>query len=269
MIACHVGDNMNEQLEDTSKSYDIEHEFYDIMFSDLDHDFEFYLDMAKEYGTPILECMCGTGRMLLHLAGKGFEIEGLDLNENMLSRAEKKIANEPEEIRTRIKIWKDDLRTFSSDRKYNLIFIPFSSFLHILTHEDRFQALAQMKKYLAETGVIIIDIFNPDLTRPENVLKFDRKTKTVPETGETFCRFYTQSFNREKHTIDVQYIYDLVDSGGLVRRKFNNLEIAYLFYDDVKQLADKTGLKIVKVYGDHSKNEFSEKSPTMIWVLKK
>ena len=212
---------MTDKYDDTSKSYDIEYEFYDILFDDLNHDYDFYLNMVKQYGTPILECMCGTGRILLHLASKGFDVDGFDLNDRMLNRAKVKIAGEPDDIKNKIHVWKDDLRDFKASKKYNLIIIPFSSFLHILTKEDRLQALTQIKNALAKDGVLIIDIFNPDLTRPENVLRFESsRVKQIPETGETLARFYSQKFNREKKTMEVQYIYDRVDSEGIVRRKW-------------------------------------------------
>ena len=187
----------------------------------------------------------------------------------MLNLAKKKIDREPDDVKNRIRVWKDDLRSFKFDKKYNLIIIPFSSFLHILTKEDQLLALSQIKSALANNGVLIIDVFNPDLTRPENVLRFESsRVKQIPETGETLARFYSQKFNREKKTMEVQYIYDLVDSEGIIRRKFNTMECAYLFYDDMKVLAEETGFSIVQVYGAHDKSEFTDKSPTMIWVLK-
>ena len=260
---------MAGKYDDTSKSYDIEHEYYDILFDDLDHDFDFYLDMAEQYGSPILECMCGTGRILLHLARNGFDVDGFDLNDGMLNRARKKIAEKPDDIKNKIQVWKDDLRNFKASKKYNLIIIPFASFLHLLTKEDRLQALASVKNAMADDGVFIVEFFNPDLTRPENVLRFEGdRVKHIPETGETLARFYSQKFNREKKTMEVQYIYDLVDSEGIVRRKFNTMECAYIFYDDMKELVEETGFSIVQVYGGHDMSEFTEKSQTMIWVLK-
>lgn len=260
---------MSGKYDDTSKMYDIDYEYYDILFDDLNHDFEFYLGMAKQHGPSILECMCGTGRILLHLARHGINADGFDLNDSMLKRAKEKIAIQPENVKNKICIWKDDLREFKSDKKYNLTIIPFSSFLHILTKEDRLQAMASVKCALADNGIFIIDIFNPDLTRPENVLRLEGdRIKKISETGETLVRFHSQKFDRKKGTTTVQYIYDLVDSQGLIRRKFNTMEIAYLFYDDMKKLVDVAGFSVVHVYGAHDKSDYTKESTTMIWVLK-
>lgn len=261
---------MTGKIADTSKSYDFESQYYDLLFSDLDHDFQFYLDMANAHGAPILECMCGTGRILLHLARNGFEVDGFDLNDNMLNLARRKIAAEPEKTKDKIHIWKDDLRDFTVKRKYHLIIIPFSSFLHILTAEDRKRAMDSVRNALSDDGVFIIDIFNPDLSRPENVLRFEGdRMKQIPDTGETLVRFHSQKFDRENKVQTVRYIYDIVDSQGYVRRKMNSMEISIMQYEDMKALVEDSGFAAVEIFGKHDKSKFTEKSPTMIWVLRK
>ena len=39
-------------------------------------DRDFYLDLANEYGGPVLEFGCGTGRITLPLARRGVEVTG-------------------------------------------------------------------------------------------------------------------------------------------------------------------------------------------------
>jgi len=52
-------------------------------------DVAFYRDAAREFGDPILELGCGTGRITMALAEAGKRITGLDLSERMLERAVK------------------------------------------------------------------------------------------------------------------------------------------------------------------------------------
>ena len=64
-------------------------------YYDQDHataiDIPFYLDHARECGSPILELACGTGRVLIPLAEAGFELYGVDASENMLAMCERKV----------------------------------------------------------------------------------------------------------------------------------------------------------------------------------
>src|SRR5258707_2032154 len=50
-------------------------------------DVAFYRDAAREFGDPVLELGCGTGRITMALAEAGKRITGLDLSERMLERA--------------------------------------------------------------------------------------------------------------------------------------------------------------------------------------
>ncbi|PJF40401.1 MAG: class I SAM-dependent methyltransferase, partial [Chloroflexi bacterium] len=52
--------------------------FYDAENQDKTEDLLFYSELADEYGGPILDVGCGTGRVMLHLAQEGHTIHGID-----------------------------------------------------------------------------------------------------------------------------------------------------------------------------------------------
>src|SRR5260370_12894058 len=52
-------------------------------------DVAFYRDAARDFGDPILELGCGTGRITMALAEAGKRITRLDLSERMLEPAMK------------------------------------------------------------------------------------------------------------------------------------------------------------------------------------
>jgi len=58
--------------------------FYDWSYMDREEDIPFYVRMARECGSPVLEVACGTGRVLIPLAREGFEVVGIDFSEHML-----------------------------------------------------------------------------------------------------------------------------------------------------------------------------------------
>src|SRR5207244_12764922 len=53
-------------------------------------DVAFYRNAARDFGDPILELGCGTGRITMALAEAGKRITGLDLSGRMLERAVEK-----------------------------------------------------------------------------------------------------------------------------------------------------------------------------------
>ena len=50
-----------------------------------DEDLEFFLGLAAEYGGPVLDIACGTGRIGIPLASQGYEVVGIDLSGPMLA----------------------------------------------------------------------------------------------------------------------------------------------------------------------------------------
>ena len=58
--------------------------YYDAMYSDRKEDVEFYVSMAQEVDAPVLECGCGTGRILIPLVQSGLDVWGVDSSNAML-----------------------------------------------------------------------------------------------------------------------------------------------------------------------------------------
>ena len=57
-------------------------------------DVDFYLELARAQGGPVLELAAGTGRVLLPLARVGFQVTGLDVSRPMLDIAARRLAQE-------------------------------------------------------------------------------------------------------------------------------------------------------------------------------
>ncbi|NTU82301.1 MAG: class I SAM-dependent methyltransferase, partial [Chloroflexales bacterium] len=68
-------------------TYDPFARYYDADFRDYLEDLPFYHELARRTGGPLLELMCGTGRVLLPLAEAGYSITGVDSSPAMLSIA--------------------------------------------------------------------------------------------------------------------------------------------------------------------------------------
>lgn len=89
----------------------------------IEGDLEFYLELAKVAPGPALELGCGTGRLVIPLAREGIDITGLDLSAPMLAHANRALAREPLETRTRAAFVEGDMTRFHLGREFGLIFI--------------------------------------------------------------------------------------------------------------------------------------------------
>src|SRR5258707_9417727 len=88
-------------------------------------DVAFYRDATRDFGDPILELGCGTGRITMALAEAGKRVTGLDLSERMLQRAEKKRAALRVEARERLHLVQGNMAGVDIGEKFRVVIIPF------------------------------------------------------------------------------------------------------------------------------------------------
>ncbi len=246
--------------------YDREASFYDEIYDYVD-DIPLYLEYAKSSGGLALECGVGTGRIAIPLAKAGISVVGIDVNERMLAMAREKLAKEPSDVQNRIRLLNADMRNFKLREKFSLGLIPFNTFLHMLSVEDQEATLTSIRQHLLPRGLLIISVFNPDLTRPQNVVRLEAVRQVK---DELIMRFYTQSFDFPSQTTTVQHFYDFVKPDGSVKRTVvSPLKLRYIFYDEMRHLLTRTGYETENVFGDEKKSPFQSNSRLMIFVARK
>jgi ubiquinone/menaquinone biosynthesis C-methylase UbiE len=69
----------------------------------------FYEQLARETGGPVVELGCGTGRIALALAERGFDITGIDVSDGMLTMARRKAAACPASARDHLTLINQDM----------------------------------------------------------------------------------------------------------------------------------------------------------------
>jgi ubiquinone/menaquinone biosynthesis C-methylase UbiE len=89
----------------------------------------------------ILDIPCGTGRLSLYLALKGFQVTGIDISQAMISMAQKKIENYP--VKDKITLRVGDAEALSFPDSYFDIVVSLRLFGHLPTG-NRLNILKEM-----------------------------------------------------------------------------------------------------------------------------
>ena len=94
-------------------------------------DIEFYKQIIPPESSA-LEIGSGTGRLALPMLRAEIDYYGLELSKELCDYSQEKLRTHDSTKR----IFQGDMRSFNLDKKFDLIFIGFNSFLHLLTDKD-------------------------------------------------------------------------------------------------------------------------------------
>jgi SAM-dependent methyltransferase len=250
-------------------NYDVYARLYDLDFGENDDDMLMLQQFAARCGSPILELGCGTGRALVPLARQGYQITGVDISPAMLDIARHKI--EVEGLANCVRLVEQDMRELDLGIRHNLAFSAINSFMHMLTLEDQLAALSSIRSHLNPGGLLVLDLFNPDLNRLlscRGQLELV-KVMTDPNTGHELMRFITDSADLGKQRIRATFIVDRVDNEGQVNRTRFAFTIRYLFRNELELLLRHAGFEVEAIYGSYDLDEYSGDSPKMIAVARR
>ena len=139
--------------------YDAIARVYDPWSVGVTEDMQFYVDLAVEAGSPVVELGVGTGRIAVPTAAAGMRVIGVDSSAGMLEvcREHAELAGVAHLLDLRL----GDLRDPPVPERVRLVTSPFRSFLHLRDDEQRLAALGAARNLLVPGGLLAFDVFEP------------------------------------------------------------------------------------------------------------
>lgn len=245
--------------------YDPFARYYDADLDDYAEDVAFYREMARRTGGPILELMCGTGRLLTPLAEDGHTLTGVDSSPAMLNIAQARLS--AADLTSRVTLIHGDARTVElPTRHFALAFVALNSFMHLEKLKDQFAALNTLRQALADDGLLLIDLFNPDpahLADDDGRMILDRDYEL---DGNRVLRFVVTQCDLAQQINQVSYLYDEVDPAGHVTRQIMRFTMRWIYRYELEHLLARAGFMLRSVYGSYDLDSYASDSPRLIGV---
>ena len=232
-------------------------------------DVTFYCDAARDFGDPVLELGCGTGRITMALAQAGKRVTGLDLSERMLERAVQKRAALRVEARERVHLVQGDMTRFDLREKFRLIIIPFRPLQHLLEVRQQMDCLACVHKHLAPGGRLVLDVFQTDAERMHDPVHMREALVTeyrTPDGREVRITERLAAFHRAEQRNDVEMIFAVKHLGGKQERLVFAWPLRYFFRYEVEHLLARCGFRPIAEYGNFDRTPIADDSPEMIFL---
>lgn len=202
-------------------------------------------------GSTILDVACGRGRHARYLAGKGFDVTGIDLAPESIAFA-RQFENE------HLHFYVHDMRRLLCTNCFDYAFNFFTSFGYFNTRREHINTIKMVESALQLRGIFTLDYLNAEYIMPRLV---PNETRTIDHVVYTISRW-----------CDGKHFYKRI---GIEDKELNkHLEftekVAVFTLKDFETLFEPNGLKIRNVYGDFQLTPYDrERSPRLILVAEK
>ncbi|MCU0512369.1 MAG: class I SAM-dependent methyltransferase [Anaerolineae bacterium] len=248
-----------------SAFYETVARFYDAETSSRTDDLALYSRLAQQYGGPILDVGCGTGRVLLHLAKEGREVYGVDDSREMLARLSARLKATPR-LKKHIHITEADVLAYAPPVTFKLVLLTYNALMHFHTQEQQIALLQHLHRLTAPDGRLILDLPNAGemfATQDTDSLILDR-TFIDFETGNLIMLHSVSYLDRTTQLMRVQWIYDEVHEDGTVKRLFAPHVLRYFFYAELRLLLQVCGFAVTDVFGGTDEEPYVDGCERMV-----
>ncbi len=239
-------------------------QFYDVIYAHLrTADRDFFLKEIMATRGPVLEVGVGTGRFFLDALTRGADIYGIDVSATMLEQLKRKL--EPAHHR---RVFHQDARTLSLNKKFDLAVAPFRVFSHLIEVEDQLQALNSIYDHLNPGGRFIFDLYVPDLKILQNGIKGETDFDGEYEPGKKLKRVVSSEPDLINQVNKVTMTLTWDEAGGQ-RTSSWQLQMRFFFRHELEHLVARSKLKLEHIYGDYEGHDLTSDSRDFIVVCRR
>jgi SAM-dependent methyltransferase len=252
---------------DAPPNFDLFAHYYDADMGDFADDLPFYRELARRVEGPVLDAMCGTGRVIVALARAGIQTVGLDIAPAMVRIVERKIADQ--RLSRRLRAVEGDVRSFDLPERFGLALAPLNSFMHLETVADQLAALRAIRRHLAPGGLLALDLFNPDpreLLADQDVLIYERTFQSAE--GRPVQKFVLRRTDVAEQRQSVEFIYDELHEDGRVLRRRMPFVMRWLYRFEAEHLLQLAGFTVEAIYGDYDLEPYASASPQLLIIAR-
>lgn len=193
---------------------------WDMFRGDTSHweDRFFYLELIEQYGQPVLDVGCATGRLTLDYLENGIDVEGMDVSPEMLAICRQKAAARG----LRPVLYQQALERMELPRKYRTILVPSSSFQLVTDPALAQQAMRRLFAHLQVGGALVMPFMR--LYNPGEPLELDWRLTAEAQNpldgsvARRWSRWRYDPRTRLEHTEDR---YEILQEGRVIQSEYH------------------------------------------------
>lgn len=242
---------------------------YDLELAQHNEDIAFFVETAQQYGGPVLEIGCGTGRLSLPLAEAGLDVTALDKSTNMLGRLKDKLAGTPSEVKGRIKMIQADMTRTALHSRFRLAICSSNTILLAASQQALEETLACIRSHLEYGGKLALDVAAMDMDTVAALVEYpdveapDLEFSSV-KAERSFQRTHTVKILGAPNQVSVRYKY--YDENGVLCSERRE-DVILLTPDELLKTLNEEGYEIVDTFGWYDRRPFSPGARKLLVIV--
>ena len=227
-------------------TYDPIARLYDDWSRSVTEDVDFYVDLAREAGGPVVELGVGTGRIAVPVAAAGIRVIGVDSSAEMLAVCRERAAADG--VEHLLDLRQGDLRTPPVEERVRLVLVPFRAYLHLHTDAERLEALQAAHRLLVPGGRLAFDVFEPGADDIE-----ETHARWLEREPGIFER---ADWDNERRTLTLSVRGEAGES---------TMRLAWISPDEWRVLIEQAGFTVDACYGWFDRRPYTGGEDT-VWI---
>lgn len=212
--------------------------YYDLLYQDKNYsaEAEYVNSRIRDYAPDaghILELGCGTGAHAEYLAQMGYTVLGVDMSEEMLSKAEARKLDLPPEVSARLSFQPGDVRSVRTGRTFDAVISLFHVMSYLPTNEDLAATFETAAIHLTSGGLFLFDFwYGPAVLTQQPETRIKRLENSQIEV----TRIAEPELFVNSNLVDVNYEVFVKDKNTKIIEKLNETHrMRYFFLPELER----------------------------------
>jgi hypothetical protein len=203
---------------------------------------DWYASQLPRDSGPVLEAMCGSGRLLVPLLETGLHVDGVDNSEARIASCERRLAASG--LKTHL--FRQNIAALNLPSRYAAAFIATGSFQSLTDPVAALDALLRIRAHLVDPGVLLLDLFVPaGAEHPPGAPVVEVRVVTPSEGLQIGLRSET-FFDVDLRRIDVRSRYEQRERKGITAREDESRALTWYSEEEAVTLLGDAGYRDVR-----------------------
>ena len=204
---------------------------------------EWYASRLPDDAGPMLDVMCGSGRLLVPLLDEGFHMHGVDSSTPMIGSCDARLSDAGYSAT----LFRQDVCTLNLPFRYTAALVAGGAFQLIVDPVAARSALERIRAHLVPPSLLLLDLFVPrQAENPPGAPVVEARTVALAD-GTRIAHRSEMLVDSDAHRIDTKSRFERRMGPAILAREDETVAITWYDEDAIVALLGDAGFRDVRI----------------------